>query len=96
MITAAYNQVIASVDTTNGAPVLDLSGTDVGAYFEDFEYVDDGAGTNTLVFKTTAKKDITPEEILSINAFFVADSGWWENGGEFVAKVANLNGDVTE
>ena len=96
MITAVYNQVIAYVDTTNGVPVLDLSGTDFGAYFEDFEYVDDGAGTNTLVFKTTAKKDITPEEILSINAFFVENSSWWNNDSRFVAKVANLNGDVTE
>lgn len=96
MITVVFDQVIASVDTTNGAPVLDLSELEIGAYFEDFEYVDDGTGTNTLVFRTTAKKDITPEEILSINTVLVEDGQWWRHNGQLTATVGNLNGDMSD
>ena len=56
-ITVIYNEPINSI---SGTPTLTLS-SKLAEYFESPTYVNNGTGTNALVFKVKAKKDITAD-----------------------------------
>jgi len=71
MLTVIFNELISEIDTANGVPTLDLSGTELSAYLENAVYAESGVGTNALVFKATVKQDLDANEVLYINNILV-------------------------
>lgn len=94
-ITVFYSEPLNSITDT---PTLTLS-SKLSAYFENPTYVNNGAGTNALVFKVTAKKAISADEIQNtINkylAFPVSAVGgdFSSNIGTVTAKVKDILGN---
>lgn len=92
----AYITVIYSepINTISGNPTLTLSSR-LAAYFENPTYVDNGAGTNALVFRVTAKKDISEAEIQNVvNAYLTFPvSG---AGGSFIDNVGSVSVTVKD
>lgn len=90
-ITVIYSEPINSI---SGTPSLTLSGK-LSAYFENPTYVNNGTGTNALVFKVTAKKDISADEIQNVINLYLAFpvSGV---GGSFSDNIGTLSATVKD
>ena len=90
-ITVIYNEPINSI---SGTPKLTLS-SKLSPYFESPTYVNNGTGTNALVFKVKAKKDITADEIQNVINLYLAFpvSGV---GGSFSTNIGTLSATVKD
>ena len=93
-LTVIYSEPI---DSISGTPTLSLSST-LGQYFEDATYVDNGAGTNALVFKVKAKTDLTADDMLTVNEYLVftesnKTGGFSNNIGTISATVKDILGN---
>lgn len=90
-ITVIYNEPI---NTISGTPTLTLS-SKLSPYFENPTYVNNGSGTNALVFKVTAKKDITADEIQNVINLYLAYpiSGV---GGSFSTNIGTVSATVKD
>ena len=92
----AYITVIYSepINTISGTPKLTLS-SKLSPYFESPTYVNNGTGTNALVFQVKAKKDISADEIQNIINLYLAFpvSGV---GGTFTDNVGTLSATVKD
>ena len=90
-ITVIYSEPINSI---SGTPKLTLS-SKLSPYFENPTYVNHGTGTNTLVFKVTAKKDITADEIQNtVNTYLAFPvSGV---GGTFSSNIGSVTATVKD
>ena len=90
-ITVIYNETINSI---SGTPTLTLS-SKLSPYFESPTYVNNGTGTNTLVFKVKAKKDISADEIQNtINTYLAFPvSGV---GGNFSSNIGTVSATVKD
>jgi hypothetical protein len=91
-ISVIYNEPINSI---SGTPKLTLASSTLGKYFESPTYVDNGTGTNTLVFKVKAKKDISADEIQNkVNLYLCFPvSGV---GGNFSSNIGTLSATVKD
>ena len=90
-ITVIYSEPINSI---SGTPKLTLS-SKLSPYFENPTYVNNGTGTNSLVFKVTAKKDITADEIQNVINLYLAFpvSGV---GGDFSSNIGTVSATVKD
>ena len=90
-ITVIYNEPINSI---SGTPTLTLS-SKLAEYFESPTYVNNGTGTNALVFKVKAKKDISADEIQNkVNLYLAFPvSGV---GGSFSTNIGTLSATVKD
>lgn len=90
-ITVFYNEPLNSI---SGTPKLTLS-SKLSPYFESPTYVNNGTGTNALVFQVKAKKDISADEIQNIINLYLAFpvSGV---GGTFTDNVGTLSATVKD
>ena len=90
-ITVIYSEPINSI---SGTPKLTLS-SNLSPYFENPTYVSHGTGTNALVFKVTAKKDITADEIQNkVNLYLAFPvSGV---GGNFSSNIGTVSATVKD
>ena len=91
-ITVFYSEPLNSI---TGTPKLVLASSTLGKYFENPTYVSNGAGTNALVFKVTAKKDITADEIQNtVNRYLAFPvSGI---GGTFASNIGTVTATVKD
>ena len=91
-ITIIYNEPINSI---SGTPTLSLASSTLGKYFQNPTYVSNGTGTNALVFKVTAKKDITADEIQNtVNRYLAFPvSGI---GGTFASNIGTVTATVKD
>ena len=91
-ITVIYNEPINSI---SGTPTLSLASSTLGKYFQSPTYVSNGTGTNALVFKVTAKKDITANEIQNtVNCYLAFPvSGI---GGDFASNIGTVTATVKD
>ena len=73
---------------------MTLSAT-LSPYFENPTYVNNGTGTNALVFKVKAKKDITANEIQDVINLYLAFpvSGV---GGDFGSNIGTVSATVKD
>ena len=90
-ITVFYNEPINSI---SGTPKLTLS-SKLSPYFQNPTYVDNGTGTNALVFQVKAKKDISADEIQNIINLYLAFpvSGV---GGDFSSNIGTVSATVKD
>jgi len=90
-ISIIYNEPINSI---SGTPTLTLS-SKLSPYFESPTYVNNGTGTNTLVFKVKAKKDISADEIQNVINLYLAFpvSGV---GGDFSSNIGTVSATVKD
>lgn len=90
-ISIIYNEPINSI---SGTPSLTLS-SKLSPYFESPTYVNNGTGTNTLVFKVKAKKDISADEIQNVINLYLAFpvSGV---GGDFSSNIGTVSATVKD
>lgn len=90
-ISIIYNEPINSI---SGTPSFTLS-SKLSAYFESPTYVNNGTGTNTLVFKAKAKKDISADEIQNVINLYLAFpvSGV---GGDFSSNIGTVSATVKD
>ena len=92
----AYISVIYDepINTISGTPKLTLS-SKLSPYFESPTYVNNGTGTNTLVFKVKAKKDISADEIQNkVNLYLAFPvSGV---GGNFSTNIGTVSATVKD
>ena len=90
-ISVIYNEPINSI---SGTPKLTLS-SKLSEYFESPTYVSNGTGTNALVFKVKAKKDITADEIQNkVNLYLAFPvSGV---GGSFSTNIGTISATVKD
>ena len=90
-ISVIYNEPINSI---SGTPTLTLS-SKLSEYFESPTYVNNGTGTNTLVFKVKAKKDISADEIQNVINLYLAFpvSGV---GGNFSTNIGTVSATVKD
>ena len=91
-ITVIYNEPI---NTISGTPTLTLASSTLGQYFKDAKYVNNGTGTNALVFKVTAKKDISADDIQNVINLYLAFpvSGV---GGDFSSNIGTVSATVKD
>ena len=100
-ITIIYNEPI---NTISGTPTLEFRyaksayvkyDSKLAQYFENPVYVNNGTGTNSLVFKVTAKKDISADEIQNtINTYLAFPvSGV---GGDFGSNIGTVSATVKD
>ena len=90
-ITVIYSEPI---NTISGTTKLTLS-SKLSPYFESPTYVNNGTGTNALVFQVKAKKDISADEIQNIINLYLAFpvSGV---GGTFTDNVGTISATVKD
>ena len=83
-----------SINSISGTPSLSLS-SKLSTYFESPTYVNNGAGTNALVFRVKAKKDISADEIQNTVNLYLAYpvSGV---GGTFSSNIGTLSATVRD
>ena len=90
MLTVIFDEVINMVD---GTPTLDLSSGELSTYLRNAEYVDNGTGTNTLVFKAKAVRDLTADDVANINRILC----FKENGsGYFYNKIGKMTAVIRD
>ena len=91
-ITIFYSEPLNSI---SGTPTLSLASSTLGKYFQSPTYVSNGTGTNALVFKVTAKKDITADEIQNTVNHYLAFpvSGI---GGDFASNIGTVTATVKD
>jgi len=90
-ISIIYNEPINSI---SGTPTLALS-SKLSPYFESPTCVNNGTGTNSLVFKVKAKKDISADEIQNVINLYLAFpvSGV---GGDFKSNIGTVTATVKD
>ena len=90
-ISVIYDEPINSI---SGTPKLTLS-SKLSPYFESPTYVNNGTGTNALVFKVKAKKDISADEIQNkVNLYLAFPvSGV---GGSFSTNIGTISATVKD
>lgn len=94
-LTIIYSEPI---NTISGTPSLTLS-SKLSSYFESPTYVSNGTGTNALVFKVKAKKNITADEIQNtINSYLAfpvsgVSGKFSDNIGTISATVKDILGN---
>ena len=95
MLTVIYNETINSISESI---TLTLS-SKLSPYFESPTYVDNGTGTNAIVFKVKAKKNITADDAQKINEYLVfidnenKGAGFAGNIGTVSATVKDIKGN---
>ena len=90
MLTVIFDEPI---HTITGTPTLDLSVGELGAYLSNAEYVDAGTGTNTLIFKATANRDLTADDVQELNKLLLFKEN---GGGTFAAKIGKIIATVAD
>lgn len=85
-ITVIFDEPINSI---SGTPSLSLS-SKLTPYFNSASYVNNGSGTNALVFKVTAKKAISASDAMKINEYL---TGSLSNVGTISASVKDVSPD---
>lgn len=96
-ITVIYNEPINYIDTSSAdkLPKLTLASSTLGKYFENAKYVNNGTGTNALVFEVTAKKAITAQEIQDVvNRYLTFPVS--NVGGTFSSNIGTLSASVKD
>ena len=99
-LTVVYNEPINSVTTTS--PKLEFRykaattyyDSALAAYFENATYVDNGAGTNALVFKCTTKKALTADDVMKINTYLAFNES--SVGGTFGKNIGTVTATVKD